>query len=389
MRAHSTPGGRLLLAALLMASPLTFTGSTAIAQGPITLSIIDVGGDLSSVQPIVENYRKANPNKIREIRIQRAPQPELPAKIKAQQDAGRLDINLIMTGQAAASALIANNQLVRLLPDYEKLFPLDDFTEAAKAHLKEGEGYVIPSVVSNGGPVFIYNPKKVPNPPKTADELLAWAKANPGKFFYARPSNSGPGMSVIVGLPYILGDKDPKDPEAGWDKTWAFLKELGQHVEYYPTGTLFTLREFAQDQRWMIAGIMEWDMKPRAEGVVPPESKIAILENTTFSIDGHYWAIPKGVPQNEIDIIVDLMRYMLQPEQQALTWKAFIGPVNKKATLDTAPPDIRDYVKEFWRPEYVDMDKRYKIVPMLEVRKLQYAFDRWDREVGAQKIKRQ
>src|SRR5262245_8179876 len=84
---------------------IAFTGG-AIAPGsaqPITLSIIDVGGDLSSVQPIVENYRKANPNKIKEIRIQRAPQPELPAKIKAQQDAGRLDINLIMTGQAAAS----------------------------------------------------------------------------------------------------------------------------------------------------------------------------------------------------------------------------------------------------------------------------------------------
>src|SRR5688572_20468407 len=142
-----------LLAPALFA--LAFASSSAFAQTPITLSIIDVGGDLSSVQAIVDNYRKANPNKIKEIRIQRAPQPELPAKIKAQQDAGRLDINLIMTGQAAASALIANNQLVRLLPDYEKLFPLDDFTEAAKAHLKEGEGYVIPSVVSNGGPVFI------------------------------------------------------------------------------------------------------------------------------------------------------------------------------------------------------------------------------------------
>src|SRR5687767_6833349 len=208
MSAHPRPGGRLLLTALLMASPVTLTGSTAFAQAPITLSIIDVGGDLSSVQPIVENYRKANPNKIKELRIQRAPQPELPAKIKAQQDAGRLDINLIMTGQAAASALIANNQLVRLLPDYEKLFPLADFTDAATAHLKEGEGYVIPSVVSNGGPVFIFNPKKVPNPPKSAQELLTWAKANPGKFFYARPSNSGPGMSVLVGLPYILGDKD-------------------------------------------------------------------------------------------------------------------------------------------------------------------------------------
>ena len=114
-------------------------GANAFAQ-PITLSIIDVGGDLSSVQPIVENYRKANPNKIKEIRIQRAPQPELPAKIKAQQDAGQLDINLIMTGQAAASALIANGQLVRLLPDHEKLFPLADFTDAATAHLKEGGG---------------------------------------------------------------------------------------------------------------------------------------------------------------------------------------------------------------------------------------------------------
>src|SRR5215210_7657651 len=279
--AHSIGRGRLRHAASLLASlagAIMLAGPAAYAQAPITLSIIDVGGDLSSVQPIIENYRKANPNKIKEIRIQRAPQPELPAKIKAQQDAGRLDINLIMTGQAAASALIANGQIGRLLPDHEKLFPLDDFTEAAKAHLKEGEGFVLPSVVSNGGPVFIYNPKKVPNPPKTADELLAFAKANPGKFFYARPSNSGPGMSVIVGLPYILGDKDPKDPENGWDKTWAFLKELGQHVEYYPTGTGATMKELGEGSRDMIATTTGWDINPRVLGTVPKEAAVIALE---------------------------------------------------------------------------------------------------------------
>ena len=375
--------------AVVVALAVVLGGSPAAAQAPVTISVIDVAGDLSSVQVILDNYKKAFPNKVREIKTQRAPEPELPAKIKAQQDAGRLDINLILTGQSAASQLIAAGQLVKLFPTYDAMFPRDELTDAGKALQDEAEGYLIPSVVSNGGPVFIYNPKKVPNPPKTAEQLLAWAKANPGKFLYARPANSGPGRSILAGLPYILKDKDPKDPEKGWDKTWAFLKELGQSMEYYPTGTAFTLKEFAQEQRWMIAGIMEWDMKPRAEAVVPPESKITILDNTTFSIDGHYWAIPKGVPQNEIEVIVDLMKYMLQPEQQALTWKAFIGPVNKKATLDSAPPDIRDYVKEFWRPEYNDMDKKYKIVPMLEVRKLQYAFDRWDREVGAQKIKRQ
>jgi putative spermidine/putrescine transport system substrate-binding protein len=377
------------LAAALIGLAAAIAAGPAAAQQPITLSIIDVGGDLSSTQVIVENYRKAFPNKVKEVRIQRAPQPELPAKIKAQQDAGRLDINLIMTGQAAASQLIAAGQVVRLVPDYASMFPLDDFTDTAKAHLKEGEGFMMPSVVSSGGPVFIYNPKRVPNPPKTAQELLAWAKANPGKFMYARPSNSGPGMSIMVGMSYILGDKDPKDPEKGWDKSWAYLKELGQYTEYYPTGTLFTLREFAQEQRWIIAGILEWDMKPRAEGIIPPDSKVAILQNTTFSIDGHYWAIPKGVPQNEIDVILDLMKFMLRPEQQALTWRGFIGPVVKSATLDKAPPEIRDYVKDIWRPEYNEIGTKWKVVPMLEVRKLNYAFDRWDKEVGAQKIKRQ
>ncbi len=41
----------------------------------------------------------------------------------------------------------------------------------------------------------------------------------------------------MMGLPYILGDKDPSDPVKGWDKTWAYLKELGEYIEYYPTGT--------------------------------------------------------------------------------------------------------------------------------------------------------
>jgi succinyl-CoA synthetase alpha subunit len=48
--------------------------------------------------------------------------------------------------------------------------------------------------------------------------------------------------------------------------------ELGRFVEYYPTGTAITLKGFAQGQRWMIAGILEWDMKPRAQSVIPPDS---------------------------------------------------------------------------------------------------------------------
>jgi putative spermidine/putrescine transport system substrate-binding protein len=358
------------------------------AADPITLSIIDTGGDLNSTKVIIENYQKANPQKIKEIKTQLAPAPEVPAKIKAQQDAGRVDINLVLTGQDGGSVLAANGQLVKLFPKYDAMFPRDELTDAGKALQDEGDGYLIPSVVSPGGPVFIYNPSKVKNPPKTAQELLAWAKANPGRFMYARPANSGPGRSILQGMAYILGDTGPMDPEKGWDKSWAFLKELGQSVEYYPTGTAITLKEFAQGQRWMIAGIMEWDMKPRAQAVIPEDSKITILENTTFVIDGHYWAIPNGVPQDQVDVILDLIKFMRRPEQQALTWAAFIGPSIKAAKLDMAPKDIQDNVKEFWRPEYDEIGTKWRTKPTLSVKDLSYAMDRWDRDIGAQQVKK-
>ena len=82
------------------------------------------------------------------------------------------------------------------------MFPKDELNDAAKVLQDSGGGVLMPVVVNAGGPVFIYNPKKVQKPPKTADELLAWAKANPNRFLYARPANSGPGRSIMAGLPY-------------------------------------------------------------------------------------------------------------------------------------------------------------------------------------------
>ena len=376
-----------LLAATVMAVGFSVLSPSTTRAEPITLSIIDTGGDLASTEVIIRNYAKANPDKVKDIKIQRAPAPELPAKIKAQQDAGRLDINLVLTGQDGGSLLALNKQIIQI-PNYKTEFPRDILTDAGKALYDEGGGYLIPSVGNAGGPVFIYNPSKVPNPPKTAVELLAWVKANPGKFMYARPANSGPGRSILQGMSFILNDSKPMDPEKGWEKGWDFLKELGKSVEYYPTGTAITLKEFAQGQRWMIAGIMEWDMKPRAQSVIPPDSKIAILENTTFVVDGHYWAIPTGVPKEQVDVILDLMKFMWKPEQQVLTWTAFIGPIVKSATIASAPKNIQDDVKEFWRPEYDQVGTKWTVSSPLGVTALSYAMDRWDREIGADQVKK-
>src|SRR5205809_2123286 len=54
------------------------------AQGPITISLVDGSGDLSSTRGIIENYQKDKPHKVKTVHFQRAPAPDLPAKIKAQ-----------------------------------------------------------------------------------------------------------------------------------------------------------------------------------------------------------------------------------------------------------------------------------------------------------------
>ena len=88
---------------------------------------------------------------------------------------------------------------------------------------------------------------------------------------YARPANSGPGRVFMMGLPYILGDKDPKDPKDGWDKTWAYLKELGQNVEYYPGGTAQVMKELGEGTRDIVVSTTGWDINPRVLGTVPKE----------------------------------------------------------------------------------------------------------------------
>src|SRR3989441_11393929 len=145
---------RALVPAVALALPLTWiaidpSGHPA-AQGPTTISVIDVSGDLSSTRVIIENYQKANPQKIKAVNFQRAPAPELPAKIKAQQDAGRVDVNLLLVGQDAGSVLASNGQLVKLFPQYDALFPRDELSEAGKVLQSEGERVLLPSVVSNG-----------------------------------------------------------------------------------------------------------------------------------------------------------------------------------------------------------------------------------------------
>ena len=242
-----------------------------------TLNIVDVAGNLALTQKAIENYRDDNPKLVSRVTFGKSPAPELPGKIKAQQDASRLDIDGVLTGIDMLSAGVDQKLWTPMLPEFaDKLPKLDDIylPGAEKMQgLAANQGVCV--VFCPAGPLLEYMPDKVKTPPTTPSELLDWAKANPNRFIYARPANSGPGRVFMMGLPYMLGDKDPSDPKKGWDKTWAYLKELGQYIEYYPSGTGAVMKELGEGSATWSPTQMGWDINPRALGVVPKEAKVS------------------------------------------------------------------------------------------------------------------
>jgi putative spermidine/putrescine transport system substrate-binding protein len=365
----------------------------AMPTSPVDLNIVDVAGNLALTQKAIEAYAAAKADIVGRVNFTKAPAPELPGKLKAQQDAGRVDIDLVLTGTDALSAGITQGLWITLLPDHEADLPkLQEIYQPAAWNMQglaQGQGVVVTYYPS--GPLLEYMPDAVPQPPKTAEELLAWAKANPGRFMYARPANSGPGRTFLMGLPYILGDTDPKDPEKGWDKTWAFLKQLGETIEYYPTGTGATMKELGEGSRDMIASTTGWDINPRVLGTVPKEAHVVALKGFHWVSDAHYMAVPKGVADDKLAVLIDLFNFLLQPAQQAFTFDQgyfYPGPAVKGVTLDMAPQESQDAIKEYGRPEYEALISGNPIELPLPPDRLVVAFRIWDEQVGGQKVKK-
>jgi putative spermidine/putrescine transport system substrate-binding protein len=382
----------LKCAAICVAVGTAFTMSAAQAADPVAINIVDVAGNLQLTQKGFEAFKAKYPNLVSNITFTNAPAPQLPGKIKAMQAAGRSDIDLVVTGTDALAAGIQQGLWEKLLPDQSKAFPgvLDKYAPGPRKMQDIAQGYGLEVTYMPAGPLIEYNPAKVTDVPKTPDQLLAWCKAHPNKLIYARPANSGPGRTFLMGLPYILGDKDPTDPDKGWDKTWAFLKQLNDCIPYYPGGTSAVMKELGEGTRDMTVTVTGWDINPRALGIVPAEFKIGAFDNMTWVNDAHYMVIPKGVPKEKLDVLYKLMNFMLEPAQQALTYDDgyfYPGPAVKDVPLSMAPAKSQEVIQKYGRPQYAKLlADRPHVVP-LNAQAMVAAFQKWDREIGAQKTK--
>ncbi len=362
----------------------------ATPSSPVTLNILDVAGNLQLTKPMIEAFKSANPHIVGSVSYSTGTAPQLASKIQAQQAAGNVQIGLVLTGTDGLASGIQNNLYINLKQYYPQYFPnLESSYQApaaAMSLLAQDQG--IELVWYPSGPLLEYNPAKLTTPPASVDDLLTWAKSNPGKFQYAQPANSGPGRTFLMGLPYLLGDSDPKDPVNGWTKTWAYLKELGQHAATYPTGTKVTMQNLASGTVSLIASTTGWYINPRALGTVPASMKIAKLNGFHWVTDAQYGVIPKGVSNDVLIANLQLLRWMLKPDQQAQAYDKgyfYPGPAVKGVTLSMAPASSQQVVQTYGDPDFDTWMTQYPMETSLPAPDQVKAFDIWNKQIGAAK----
>jgi putative spermidine/putrescine transport system substrate-binding protein len=154
----------------------------------------------------------------------------------------------------------------------------------------------------------------------------------------------------------------------------------------YPGGTGQTMMDIANGTVDIIASTTGWDINPRALGTVPAGMKVSPLKGFHWVMDAHYAVVPKGIGKNKLSAVLSLIRYALQPKQQAITFDKgyfYPGPAVKGVTVDMAPADSQDVIRKFGRPEYDDLIRNTPKETPLPADEQVKALDLWDRKIGS------
>jgi putative spermidine/putrescine transport system substrate-binding protein len=134
--------------------------------------------------------------------------------------------------------------------------------------------------------VLAYNSTYVKQPPKTLSALLAWIKANPGKFTYNTPSSGGSGGGFVQ---TVLNSHVPASAEntfitgynpsleSDWNQGLQDLKSINSSVYrngYYPTGNTAVLQLLANGSIDMAPVWSDQSLTDLSQNILPSSIKL-------------------------------------------------------------------------------------------------------------------
>lgn len=188
----------------------------------------------------------------------------------------------------------------------------------ARAVLPELEGIAALVSAGPGGPVLLYRQGALPAAlPRNARELLDFARQRPGAFLYARPGVSALGLYFVMALPHMLGDRDPMDPQTGWARTWAYLEALDPHIPYYPASGHAVFEELSEGGCELAAATLLTRLTAQTRGVLPADTRMALLEDAPLLPAAVALALPRHVPEARLPAIAAFGRSLFAPLVQS------------------------------------------------------------------------
>ncbi|WP_298802351.1 extracellular solute-binding protein [uncultured Pseudokineococcus sp.] len=354
---------------------------------PIAVTVLDGAGNLVGSQPMFDSFVEEHPDLVSDISYESAAAPDVMGKIRAQQTAGEVTTTIVIGGPDVLGAAQSQDALLELYPAHADSLPdLDDVQDEPRALLQElsdGEGVV--NRFDYSGPMLASDPETVTDVPDTPEALLEWAEAHPGKFAYAQPDNSGPGRGFVQTLPYLLGDSDPSDPVDGWDKTWAYLDELNQHVSSYPASSTIMNQQFGAGQLELVPTIVSMDINNRRDGGWSPDTAVTLFADQHWIEDGHFMMVPKGVSPEALYVALAMISDQLTPEQQVKAYDSgALNTANASTSLDQASEQAQADYQQWGRPDfYPAAFSEGTVEPPLAPADLTEMFELWQERIGS------
>ena len=286
------------------------------------------------------------------------------AKILAAKRAGRtVDVDLWETTPGFMEQGIGEGLWVklsdRIVPNISKV-PADTLAAA--------DYYGLPY---RGSSVVIgYNSQFVKNPPSTFDDLVAWIKANPGKFTYCDPNTCGSGTAFVTGAIYRYASAerfagkayDAKD-EAAWQPGWKLLKELQPMMYnngFHPNGNVAVLQLLAQQNIWMASVWSDMGLDWYTRGQLPKAMRFIQITPPLMGDDSRVM-LPAG--SAHLEGALTLLNWLLTPEAQTMVIDVVAGypGIDWKYMPESVRQKFKDVAKAFapWpNPKYLADIKR-------------------------------
>jgi putative spermidine/putrescine transport system substrate-binding protein len=363
---------------ILLAIPLVLAGcgsSSSSGSGGTTTLTLYSSGDVNVKNlwqnTLIPEFKKTHQNMDVKLVFSEhgtndtATFARLSASVSAGKDAGMDLIDSGVISQAAQAKL--------LVPLTTKEIPY--LSRVDNSLIQQVSSMAIPYRASSV--VLAYNSQDVKQPPTTLSDVLAWIKANPGKFTYNSPDTGGSGSAFVQAVinshipaadqqNFISGATYNSASESQWQPGLNDLKSLKPSIYrngFYPNGNTAVLQLLANSSIMVAPVWSDQALTALSQHQLPDSVKLTQL-NPPFMGGPAFIGIPRTsshIPQAET-----FLNWLLGPDIQAKIIDAMHGYPGVQWSY--VPPQVQQqyasiahaYATGFASKYSADMNKQWQ-----------------------------